>query len=156
MDRIFNLCRDVAITSLSSTLTAFTAQPAEQPEPETNLKDNMDNEKPKSSDAIFVSYEKYLIVLQSLLLWDKPKDSVAALIIFTISYWYGLIVSWPVNLLLLLLLLLPSITNYIHFSCRCLVWMSSSILSLIFTTCFLLVFLDLWREKLWPEIRGNC
>lgn len=91
MDRIFNLCRDVAVTSLSSTLTAFTAQPAgEEAEPQTHLKDNMDNEKPKSSDAIFVSYEKYLIILQSLLLWDKPKDSVAALIIFTISYWYVL------------------------------------------------------------------
>ena len=44
--------------------------------------------KPSPSKSILIKFERYLVQLQELSLWTNPQNSVAALVLIHLIYWY--------------------------------------------------------------------
>lgn len=87
MDSIVNVCKNHILIPMSQNIMSIGKQYYQRFDQQLNSKDDkMDTLKPKNAPLI-VSYEKYLLSLQSLLLWDNPNESIVALAIFTIAYW---------------------------------------------------------------------
>ena len=87
MDSFVNLCKNQLLTPLARNISNIGMQYYQRLEQPANSKDNMDNTVKPEKAQLIMSYEKYLLSLQSLLLWHQPQDSLVALALFTIAYW---------------------------------------------------------------------